>query len=54
MKEVLKLQGLIAHASVRPPQLPVGDDERAELARLARRAGLLREPAERPAMSAAG
>jgi 4-hydroxy-tetrahydrodipicolinate synthase len=54
MKEVLKLQGLIAHASVRPPQLPVGDDERAELARLARRAGLLREPAARPAMSAAG
>ena len=40
MKEVLKLQGLIAHATVRPPQL--GDDaERAELARLALGAGLL-------------
>ena len=41
MKEVLKLQGLIAHATVRPPQLPVDDAERAELAKLARRAGLL-------------
>ena len=41
MKEVLKLQGLIAHATVRPPQLPVDDAERAELARLARQAGLL-------------
>lgn len=41
MKEVLKLQGLISHATVRPPQLPVDDAERAELAKLARRAGLL-------------
>jgi 4-hydroxy-tetrahydrodipicolinate synthase len=41
MKEVLKLQGLIAHATVRPPQLSVDDAERAELARLARHAGLL-------------
>jgi 4-hydroxy-tetrahydrodipicolinate synthase len=40
MKEVLKLQGLIPHATVREPQLPVDDAERAELARLARRAGL--------------
>jgi 4-hydroxy-tetrahydrodipicolinate synthase len=41
MKEVLKLQGLFPHATVRPPQLPVDDAERAELARLARAAGLL-------------
>jgi 4-hydroxy-tetrahydrodipicolinate synthase len=41
MKEVLKLQGLIAHATVRPPQLGVDDAERAELTRLARAAGLL-------------
>lgn len=41
MKEVLKLQGLIAHATVRAPQLGVDDAERAELARLARQAGLL-------------
>jgi 4-hydroxy-tetrahydrodipicolinate synthase len=48
MKEVLKLQGLIAHATVRPPQLGVGEDERAELRRLADRAGLL-APRERHA-----
>ena len=41
MKEVLKMQGLIAHATVRPPQLGVDDAERAELARLATFAGLL-------------
>ncbi len=41
MKEVLKLQGLIAHATVRPPQLGVDDAERRELARLAQAAGLL-------------
>ena len=45
MKEVLKLQGLIAHAAVRPPQLGVDDAERAELKRLAERAGLLETPA---------
>ena len=45
MKEVLKLQGLIAHATVRPPQLGVDDAERAELARLAAHAGLLRDRA---------
>ena len=44
MKEVLKLQGLIAHAAVRPPQLGVDDAERAELKRLAERAGLLETP----------
>jgi len=44
MKEVLKLQGLIAHAAVRPPQLGVDDAERAELERLARFAGLLDSP----------
>lgn len=41
MKEVLVMQGLIRHASVRPPQLPVDDAERAELRRLAEGAGLI-------------
>ena len=41
MKEVLVMQGLIRHAAVRPPQLPVDDAERRELRRLAERAGLL-------------
>jgi 4-hydroxy-tetrahydrodipicolinate synthase len=41
MKEVLKMQRLIAHATVRPPQLGVDDAERAELHRLAAFAGLL-------------
>jgi 4-hydroxy-tetrahydrodipicolinate synthase len=41
MKEVLVLQGLIRHATVRPPQLPVDDAERAELRRLAEHAGLI-------------
>jgi len=42
MKEVLVMQGYFAHATVRPPQLPVDDAERAELRRLAERAGLLK------------
>lgn len=41
MKEVLKLQGLFPHATVRPPQLGVDETERAELRRLARQAGLV-------------
>ena len=41
MKEVLKLQRLIAHATVRAPQLGVDDAERDELGRLAQFAGLL-------------
>ncbi len=41
MKEVLKLQGLFPHATVRAPQLGVDDAERAEIARLTRQAGLL-------------
>jgi 4-hydroxy-tetrahydrodipicolinate synthase len=41
MKEVLVMQGLIRHAAVRPPQLPVDDAERAELHRLAEHAGLI-------------
>ncbi|MEO5700659.1 MAG: dihydrodipicolinate synthase family protein [Casimicrobiaceae bacterium] len=41
MKEVLKLQGVFPHATVRPPQLGVDADERAEIERLARGAGLL-------------
>jgi 4-hydroxy-tetrahydrodipicolinate synthase len=43
MKEVLVLQGLIRHATVRPPQLPVDDAERAALGRLATQAGLVEE-----------
>ena len=50
MKEVLKLQGLIPHAAVRPPQLGVDDAERAELSRLAEQAGLI----DRDAMRAVG
>ncbi len=42
MKEVLVLQGMIRHAAVRPPQLPVDDAERAELRRLTEQAGLSR------------
>ena len=42
MKEVLRLQGLIPHATVRAPQLGVDDAERTELRRLASHAGLLR------------
>ena len=41
MKEVLKLQGLFPHATVRAPQLGVDDVERREIERLARHAGLL-------------
>ena len=41
MKEVLVMQGLIAHATVRAPQLGVDDAERAELRKLADVAGLL-------------
>jgi 4-hydroxy-tetrahydrodipicolinate synthase len=44
MKEVLKLQGVFPHATVRAPQLGVGDAERTELARLALQAGLLDAP----------
>jgi len=41
MKEVLVMQGMIRHAAVRPPQLPVDDAERSELRRLAQHAGLI-------------
>jgi 4-hydroxy-tetrahydrodipicolinate synthase len=41
MKEVLKLQGFFAHATVRAPQLGVDAAERQELARLAAAAGLI-------------
>lgn len=47
MKEVLQMQGLIAHATVRAPQLGVDDAERAELRRLAQFAGLLGDDARR-------
>jgi 4-hydroxy-tetrahydrodipicolinate synthase len=50
MKEVLRMQGLIAHATVRPPQLGVDDAEREELRRLAAFAGLL----DSPPLAAAG
>jgi 4-hydroxy-tetrahydrodipicolinate synthase len=45
MKEVLRLQGLIPHATVRAPQLGVDDAERAEIRRLAEFAGLIGERA---------
>jgi 4-hydroxy-tetrahydrodipicolinate synthase len=41
MKEIVHMQGLIAHATVRPPQPGVSDSERAELRRLAHAAGIL-------------
>jgi 4-hydroxy-tetrahydrodipicolinate synthase len=41
MKEVLKLQGIFPHATVRPPQLGIDDAERAEVRRLAEAAGLV-------------
>ena len=41
-----RAQGLIAHASVRPPQLGVSAEERAELRKLAQLAGLLDERAD--------
>jgi len=44
MKEVLRLQGFIPHATVRAPQLGVDDAERAEIRRLAQFAGLIGEP----------
>ena len=49
MKEVLVMQGMIAHATVRPPQLPVDAAERAELRRLAVQAGLLGRTKQRKA-----
>ena len=42
MKEVLRMQWLIAHATVREPQLGVDDAERKELRRLAVAANLVR------------
>ena len=41
MKELLVMQGMIQHATVRPPQLPVDEAERAEIRRLAESAGLI-------------
>ena len=41
MKEVLRLQGLIASAACREPQLGIGAEERQVLARLCAQAGLL-------------
>jgi 4-hydroxy-tetrahydrodipicolinate synthase len=41
MKEVLHMQGVIAHATVREPQLGVDEAERRELRRLAVAAGLI-------------
>jgi 4-hydroxy-tetrahydrodipicolinate synthase len=41
MKEVLRMQGLIAHATVREPQLGVDDAERKELQRLVAAAKLV-------------
>jgi 4-hydroxy-tetrahydrodipicolinate synthase len=44
MKEVLAMQGVFPHAACRPPQLGIGDEERAELRRLAAAAGLIEAP----------
>ena len=52
MKEVLVMQGVIRHAAVRPPQLPVDDAERRELRRLAQAAGLLEAEGARSAAGA--
>lgn len=41
MKELLVMQGLIDHATVRPPQLPVDDIDRIRIRELAEAAGLL-------------
>lgn len=41
MKEVLRLQGHVASAACREPQLGIDADERAEIARLMRKQGLL-------------
>jgi 4-hydroxy-tetrahydrodipicolinate synthase len=41
MKEILRLQGLIADGAVRRPQLGIPDAEKRELARLAQAAGLI-------------
>ena len=41
MKELLKLQGLFDHATVRLPQLGVDDAERQTIARIAAEAGLI-------------
>lgn len=41
MKEVLRLQGLFPSAAVREPQLGISADERAEIAALCRRQGLI-------------
>jgi 4-hydroxy-tetrahydrodipicolinate synthase len=43
LKELLVMQGLFASAAVRPPLLPITEAERAELRRLAIRAGLVAE-----------
>jgi len=48
MKEVLVMQGMITHATVRPPQLPVDAAEQAELRRLADQAGLLGRASAKP------
>lgn len=41
MKEILVMQGLIAHAAVRRPQLGISDEERGELRTIAKAAGLI-------------
>jgi 4-hydroxy-tetrahydrodipicolinate synthase len=41
MKELLRMQGRIAHSACRPPQLGISDAERAEIRRLATEAKLL-------------
>lgn len=43
MKELLVMQGLIEHATVRPPQLDVDEQDRRQIRELATAAGLLEE-----------
>jgi 4-hydroxy-tetrahydrodipicolinate synthase len=45
LKECLHLLGVLEHTHVRPPLLPITDDERERLAAVLQEVGLLREPA---------
>jgi 4-hydroxy-tetrahydrodipicolinate synthase len=45
LKECLKLLGVLEQTHVRPPLLPIGDEERERLAAVLEEVGLLRQPA---------
>ena len=51
LKECLRILGVLDAAHVRRPLLPLGDDERAHLARVLGEVGLLREPSPAAASS---